>query len=308
MFHTKNCHLETRVVYGPTGSRGLVGPTGHIGYRGRTGSTGPTGHTGCTGPIGIAGKDGKDGKDGSKGDIGPIGNGAGLFNLVSAYSDIEYPTGNSIRKTANNYVASIVMTAEQYRVLVFTFEAPVNASNAKIGLHRSNNSENLFCHSIQFLSNAANIILNENDLNNEMHFNNILYTAGDIFSFIIEETRLTLTKNGSVLYDVVNLYPSDFFKGAFRISTTGHHIKNISFGYLSTGQTGPSGVAQIGSMIYYVGSDDPSGWLRCDGRSLVGNSLLSNLSNMLQGTLLPNMPQIKDICDNAVNGSYIIKY
>ena len=292
-------HLEKRYVQvgptGPIGEKGPVGHTGHIGYRGHTGYKG---HTGCTGPTGVSGK------DGNKGDIGPKGNdGAGMFNFVSSYPDIEFPASNSILKTNNNYIPSIVTTVEKYRVLVFTFEAPVNASNTIIGLNRMNPS--LFCHSVQFLSKTMNIILNGNDTVYEKQLNNLTYSSGDMFSFIVEETKLTVTNNGIVLYEGKNYYPTDFFKAAFRISTVGQLIKNISFGYVSTGLTGPSGVAQTGTMVYYVGSDNPSGWLRCDGRSIAE---YTSLCSLLQATTLPNMPQIKDISNNSVVGSYIMKY
>ena len=290
MCHRMN-HLETRLVLGPTGHSG---PTGHIGYRGHTGYKG---RTGCTGPTGLSGKDGTKGE---------TVNGAGLFNLVSTYSDIKFPTGNSILKTDNNYIASIAMTVEQYRVLVFTFEAPVNSSNTLIGLHRSDD-ESLFCHSIHFLSQTMNIILNANDVTKKKLMNNLAYTSGDTFSFIVEETRLTITKNGVELYEGLNYYPTDYFKGAFRISTVGQQIKYISFGYLSRGQTGPSGVAQTGSMMYYVGNNDPPyGWLRCNGGTIAAG--YSSLIAMLQTTVLPNMPEISDISGDAVVGSYIIKW
>ena len=273
----------------------MVGPTGQVGHIGYRGHTGHRGHTGCTGPTGLSG---------SKGDRGPVGNGSGLYNLVSTFSDIEFPTSNSIRKIDNNYVASIVMTVEKFRVLVFTCEAPENASNTIIGLNRN---ESLFCHSVQFLSKTMNIVMNANDTVQEKHLNNLLYTSGDIISFIVEEKKITLTQNGIVLYEGLNCYPKDFFKAAFRISTTGQHIKNITFGYVSTGPTGPSGVAQTGSMMYYIGNDNPYGWLRCDGRTILDGSY-SILSSMLQGNALPNMPQIRDLSNNTVNGSYIIKY
>ena len=144
-------------------NRGPVGPTGHIGYRGHTGyrgCTGPTGrigyrgHTGVTGPTGPTGSTGSTGSTGQTGSTGPRGQyGVGIYNFMSDYADISFPTNNSIKKIANDYEASYAMIAEQHRYLSFTFEAPENASNTIIGLNSSELKDEFF-HYVRFLENS----------------------------------------------------------------------------------------------------------------------------------------------------------
>ena len=144
------------------------GPTGHMGYRGHTGyrgSTGPTGrigyrgHTGETGVTGTTGMKGSTGSTGPTGRRGPTGEyGAALFNFTTVYKDIDYPTNNSIRKNGNNYNASYALTVEQYNNVVFTFQAPISASNTIVGLNRSTTNDDEFCHSVRFLENTIELV------------------------------------------------------------------------------------------------------------------------------------------------------
>jgi hypothetical protein len=77
-----------------------------------------------------------------------------------------------------------------------------------------------------------------------------------------------------------------------------------------TGQTGEAGQTLVGSIVYYIGAVEPSGWASCDGRNLYGiDAKYDNLLAMLFPlTTLPNLPQLKDSANNVVVGGYIIKY
>jgi microcystin-dependent protein len=83
------------------------------------------------------------------------------------------------------------------------------------------------------------------------------------------------------------------------------------------GPTGPQGIEFVGSIIYYLGEDDPYGWLTCDGRT-ISDASYSALVNVLGGFVLPNLPRMKDTNDVDVTGGtdgagnstggFIIKY
>ena len=216
---------------GHTGYRGSTGPTGKIGYRGHTGETGVKGMTGTYGPTGSTGPTGT---------IGPTGHyGASVFNFTTLYKDIDYPTNNSIRKTGNNYNASYVLTMEKYNTLVFTFQAPVNASNTIVGLNNSENADEFF-HSIRFLENSMDLIVNSNTPKVE-ETSHLPYQPGDLFSIIVEKDVLKVSQNGSYIYEGTNEFQSDFFRGLFRITRVGVQIRNVAFSYLSSGSKGQDG-------------------------------------------------------------------
>lgn len=233
----------------PNQSNRRSGPTGHIGYRGHTGyrgSTGPTGrigyrgHTGTTGVTGMTGSDGPTGSTGPTGTRGPTGHyGAAAFNFTTVYRDIDYPTNNSIRKTANNYNASYVLTIEKYNTLVFTFQAPENASNTIVGLNNSENQDD-FCHSIRFLENSMDLIVNGNSTKIE-EVSHLQYQPGDVFAFLIDDNKIKVSQNSSFIYEGTNEFPQEFFRGLFRITRVGVQVRNISFTYLSSGTRGQDG-------------------------------------------------------------------
>jgi hypothetical protein len=79
------------------------------------------------------------------------------------------------------------------------------------------------------------------------------------------------------------------------------------FGY--TGKTGEAGETIVGSIVYYIGSNNPVGWLKCDGTDLSGDQTYNNLLNLLNpATTLPHLPLLKDVSNGDVKGCYIIKY
>jgi hypothetical protein len=186
--------------------------------------TGPTGQTGSTGYTGFTGSYGK-----------------GMFNFESVYPDVEFPANNAIRKTDNNYNASYVNTVECYRTLVFSFQAPADATSTMVGLSKSSNKEE-FCHSVRFLAHSFDIVVNANTLN-VSQMNHLSYTPGDSFSFVLDENNLTITQGTTTIYTGLNYFynTENVFRGLFRISTVDQYLENISFGFLRLGATGNTG-------------------------------------------------------------------
>lgn len=234
---------------GHTGYRGPTGPTGRIGYRGHTGETGYTGTIGHTGPTGMTGPTGIRGHTGHYG--------AAMFNFTTVYQDIDYPTNNSIRKVANNYNASYVMTVEKYNYVILTFQAPIKGSNTVVGLNNSENKDE-FCHSVRFLENSMDVIVNGNSTKIQKieHLN---YDSRDIFSIIVEESSVKISQNSTLLYNGKNEFPRDYFQALFRISREGSTIRNISFGYISPGVIGNTGARGEQGPVGPAGPAGPAG-------------------------------------------------
>ena len=149
------------------------------------------------------------------------------------------------------------MTIEKYNTLVFTFQAPENASNTIVGLNNSENQDE-FCHSIRFLENSMDLIVNGNTTKIE-EISHLQYQPGDVFAFLIDDNKIKVSQNSSFIYEGTNEFPQEFFRGLFRITRVGVQVRKIAFSYLSSGTRGEDGAQGIQGIQGIQGPPGPQG-------------------------------------------------
>jgi len=226
---------------GPTGP-GLTGPTG---YTGETGPTGPTG-PGLTGPTGYTGLTGPTGPTGP-GLTGPTGiDGPALFNLTTSSPDLDIVLSNNIVKVSGSVGPSEANITEVYpyngTIITFTIPTPP-ASGSQIDVWLTNNiaspGTNL-TYGFNFDYSSGNRV--------SYWYNNAVlptiigsYVANDVFTIAITAYNACWYQNG------VNVATQPLVSGTaslqpnFALYTVGEEVSDISYGFLVSGVTGPTG-------------------------------------------------------------------
>ena len=218
-----------------TGGSGFFGPSYSLIYNnGYTGDTGPTGAaSSVTGPTGPA-----------------------LFTLNSTNSSvIMVNSPNSIECVSDNLGAYKIYTLESYpynaAFVTFTIPQLITAPGQEIDCgFRGTDFLNYFSFTS---TNKVQIFYNGNNLGTY----GTALEAGDTFTITATSTGLYYYQKGTLLYTNA-LVGTDSLIAEFYIYKANNKVTNISYGYIASGSTGPTGAAS--SVTGPTGIQGPTGY------------------------------------------------
>lgn len=185
----------------------------------------------------IGGVTGATGSTGTTGNIGPRG--PALFTLQTPNPNNVTLTPNSVCYTTAgpSTVSANIVESYPYNATLFTFTLPQTIASGVLECVLQN-TEAIPIYGLNFQSTGIYAWYNNNLITNIS-----LGTLGanDIFTIAISNTGVKIYQNGNVIYQN-SLAPATSRLRAFMyIENQGICVTNISYGYLTNGEPGPTG-------------------------------------------------------------------